>query len=453
MKAVKWEPWPYLVQTLTAFETHKEVIVLKARQLGLSWLVCGYCLWKAIFNDNVRVLMLSQGESEAWDLVAKCKFIWRWLPDFLKPSAGHDSRGWLEFPELASEIRALPSTEKAGRSTDATIVVMDEKEQHPYARENFIAIGPTIDAGGQSIEISTIEKMNLDSHFQERYKQARGGENNAFPVFLGWKLRPVREEGMTLESWFEERVRRKYTPWQIEQEYPESEEQAMAPPKVRAFFDPDATDALLMDVHEPIQHPLSAQHKSVNIYKPPVVGMKYCIFTDPSDGKEDPHATIVMDWATGDIVATSHAKMTADYVAQTHHDLTIAYNHAYNCYELNALAGGKFEETINNLSTPNVHKQKRSETGKPHPGWWTSRQVKKDMLYGLEEAIRNRLIRIHNRECINELKMFMMPESGDPCAPRGGHDDWVIALAGCWAIRKEMPTGIVRVTSFRYKDS
>src|SRR3990167_1288274 len=44
---VKWQSWNFLLEIAQAFLIHKTVIILKARQLGLSWLVCAYCVWKA----------------------------------------------------------------------------------------------------------------------------------------------------------------------------------------------------------------------------------------------------------------------------------------------------------------------------------------------------------------------------------------------------------------------
>ncbi len=209
-RTVKWEPWPYLLDLIDTFEENHEVIILKARQLGISWLVCGYGLWRALFFPNVKVLLLSMGETSAWELVSKCRFIYRRLPVFLKRKTGHDSRSAFELPENDSVIRALPSTEDAGSGFNATLVIRDELEKHPYGEENMAAIGPTIDAGGQSIDLSTARKDKIDTHFKKRYKQAQLGDIGAKPVFLGWRNRPMRQEGMTLDEWFQERVVKKY---------------------------------------------------------------------------------------------------------------------------------------------------------------------------------------------------------------------------------------------------
>ncbi len=404
----------------------------------------GYCLWKAKFNENVKVLFLSQGEEEAWDLISKCVFIDNHLPDHLKTPRNPDQKGYIVFPDSGSEIKALPSTEKAGRSTDATIVVCDEWEFHPYAEKNFAALKPTVDAGGQFIGLSTADKSKMNTFFKAKYTEALRGDSGFKPVFLGWRERPGRTE-----EWFKE-ISKDLRPWQVEQEYPDKEAQALSTLEAIAFFDVDATDAMYGDCNiTPVKCELSDKYHTVKVYKLPVVGNKYCQFTDPSDGKEDPHAIIIIDWATGEEVAESHGKLPADQVAQIHDEMARFYNNAYNDFESNANAGGKFEETIKTLDTPNRHYQDK----KKKKGWYTTPPAKKLMIWGLEEAIRHLLIRPHSKECVNEFKQFIQPPGEDPQCPEGGHDDYIMAWGGVWQVRKDMPKGMGKILSFKYKES
>ncbi|GAI04378.1 unnamed protein product, partial [marine sediment metagenome] len=221
-----------------------------------------------------------------------------------------------------------------------------------------------------------------------------------------------------------------------------TEDEALGTLEVLAFFDADATDAMFADVMEPIKQELSDKYKTVRIYKLPVVGNKYCLFTDPSDGKEDPHASIVMDWATGEEMAESHGKIPADQCAEIHDALARFYNNAFNDFERNANPGGKFGETIKNLETPNRHYQDKKKEG-----WWTGEPQRKVMIWGLEEAIRHLSIRPHSRESINEFKQFIQPAGEKPQALADGHDDYIMAWAGVWQIRKAMPVGMARASS------
>ena len=46
----------------------------------------------------------------------------------------------------------------------------------------------------------------------------------------------------------------------------------------------------------------------------------------------------------------------------------------------------------------------------------------------------------------------MRPEGEDPQAPKGGHDDWIMAWAMLWQLKRFVPTGGVKIKSYAYKD-
>lgn len=437
---------------------YNEVVIPKARQLGVSWLLSGYGLWKVLFWEGAKGLYISQRENEAWEMIAKSRFILEHLPAFLQVQQKHpDNRALIDFKTHDSLIEALPSTEKAGRSADATFVIRDELATHPYGAENFAAIGPTIDAGGQLIDLGTIDKLDLNNHLTDRINKILSGESNAYLIDLAnWRLRPTRQDGMSLDEWFELRVKSKYSALQREQEYPENLEEALKPAKTRAFFDAEAIEAMLADTMQPLQdgYDVDTHNGLVKVFKPPAIGRKYCIFTDPSDGKDDPFATIVMDRQTFEWVATAHGKVTADMCAKIHDELVRAYNNAFNSYELNASAGGKFQQTIQDLQTPNQAPfiKPDGSVDRKKTGWWTSGQTKRKMIWGLEEAVRKRLIINHDKDATIELQGFIIPEGEEPRASGGLHDDYVMAGGGVWQIRKYMPMGGVKLRSYEYKE-
>lgn len=454
-QTVKWEAWEYQLNLLNDFLTYDEIVIIKARQLGISWLVAGYGLWKALFGKNAKVLFISQGEAEAWDLVSKARFIYDHLPPFMRIPIQHDSRSWMYFESTRSEIKALPSTEKAGRGTDATLVVRDELANHPYGAENYTAISPTIDSGGQLIDLSTINKLNPSSHFTERVIKAKNKESGAHLIFLGWKLRPVRQEGMTLDDWYELKIKPKYTPLELEQEYPGDLSEALRPSQTRSFFDVNSTEQMYLNVIQPITRPEGVEtfNGIVRIYKYPVVGRRYVAFTDPSDGVDDPFSSVVMDTQTGELVATAHGKVKADFCAKVHDTLCRFYNSAFHSGEVNAVSGGKFIETIKTLGTPNLMPRRDAEgkVVKGKDGWYTADHVRDRMLDALEEAIRKQLIIIHDRDAIEEFRTFMRPEGEKPQAMPSTHDDWVMAIAGVWALNKYVPHGELSIVSTKYR--
>ncbi len=359
-----------------------------------------------------------------------------------------DRTGHVGWPSNNAEIKALPSTERAGRSTDATVVVCDEWEFHPHAEKNFGALKPTVDAGkAQFIALSTADKTKMDTFFKETYNKAKDGFSNFKSVFLPWNLRPDRSD-----EWYEGLLK-DMPEWQREAEYPATEDDALSTLKSRKFFDEDSIAR--MSPLDPIETEEFSKWKGVvNIYKLPVVGRKYCLFNDPSDGKDDPHAIVVRDNNSKEWVAISHGKTTADQCALIHDELVRYYNNAWNSNELNASPGGKVDEKLKELGTPNrcpfIDTNGTLKPGKY--GWWTAKKLRDNMLYGLEENIRLGQDIIYSEDAIKELSQFFVPEGEDPQHPRGGHDDIIIAGGGVIQIAKYMPVGAGQVKSYSYTE-
>ena len=463
---MKWQSWNFLLEIAQAFLIHKRVIILKARQLGLSWLVCAYCVWKALFTENALILLMSQGESDAWRLIDKCRFIISRLPPELKLVPEKDCRDELDFPIVRSQIKALASTERAGAGVDATLVVRDEADFHPYAEENYRAIGPAIDGGGQLIELSTRNPEKTDTHFQMKFKMARAGQNTFYPVFLGRFARPIRDEDMTLDEWWEQTKKNYPNPLDLAREYPLTEEEALSLPQTILYFDLGALSLMQIDAvsFKPIEgHSLTKKFETIKVYKDYRVGGKYVLFTDPSDGF-DPHASVVVDWQTGEEVANSHGKLPVGQVTLIH-DALVRHYSAYNSFESNARAGGAMLERIKELQTPFQHYQLRGKDAirrgkKPvneQPGWYTSggekgSNLRDTMLSDLRAAVAGHLIRIHEIEAISEMKQFIQVPGKKAEASENCNDDWVMAWAGVYQLIKYMPLGNFTITSTKYKD-
>ena len=448
-KTVKWEPWPHLLDFIDQLLRHRYIIIFKSRQIGASWTLSAYAVWLCLFFENTKVLELSQREDEAWKLLDKSRFIVNHHPALLRPRILPDQMGLLGFPATQSIIEALPSTEDAGRSTDATLVIADEWEYHPYAEVNFAAVKPTIDTGGKFVGVSTINKLKGNSFPKQIWYKAKQKENNFIPLFYPWNVVPTRDQ-----DWYENATR-DLSKWQKEQEYPNNEQEALSSPKTIAFFNADAIEAMFQDIMPLYDGDKVDTHNGlVKVYKPPAVGLSYCIFTDPSNGITDPFHTVVMDWKTGEGVAEASGMLPADQCAKIHDELVKVYNNAFNSFEVGpAQAGGAFEETIKLLGTPNIcFRVKPDKTlDRTKKAWWTSAGMKKTMLWSLEEAVRDRRLRTHNREAINQFQSFFIPEGEDPQVPSGMHDDAIMAWAGVWQIQKYAPfEQRVRIESGHY---
>jgi hypothetical protein len=127
---VPFNLYPYQQSTLLNFMYYRFNIVLKFRQGGLTELACLYCLWLAMYFPNRNILILSIKDRVAKRVLKRIKFMYKSIPDHLKVPVANkkgDSIGTaseLEFSN-GSIIVSIPTTEDAGRSEPASLVVMD----------------------------------------------------------------------------------------------------------------------------------------------------------------------------------------------------------------------------------------------------------------------------------------------------------------------------------------
>jgi len=374
-----------------------------------------------------------------------------------------DSRELMDFVPIDGMLQALPSTEKAGHGTDARRVVRDELARHPYGKENFLAVGPTVDAGGQSIDLSTMEKSDLNNHFTERVMKIynnstredlpsgvvvfKHNDSEAKLIFLGWKLRPVRREGMTLEDFWNNVIVPKYDEYGREEQYPATIEEAVSAPKAKCRF----SKVALKDLETRCTSPLREEYNGfVKIYQEPIASNQYCMVFDPSEGDStsDPCAGGIIDkWLHR--VVDIHGRIPLDEQARIAWDLYQRYFKPYTAVERNA-CGLTLIEKMKDLGITNWYYHDKT---KNKEGWWTGPN-RPAMIMDLADAVYNRAINEPSLEAIKEFHSFIRTDKYPEGEARGGtHDDYVMMWAIALQIRKSMPSGEMTVTTTRMRES
>src|SRR5690349_24033190 len=76
--------WPAQVEVLWSLMTEQLTVILKARQLGISWLCCSYALWLCLFSPGKVVLLFSKGQDEANEMLRRIRVLYERLPDWLR---------------------------------------------------------------------------------------------------------------------------------------------------------------------------------------------------------------------------------------------------------------------------------------------------------------------------------------------------------------------------------
>jgi phage terminase large subunit-like protein len=246
---------------------------------------------------------------------------------------------------------------------------------------------------------------------------------------------------LTLDEWFDNQIKPKYEAYQIEKEYPESLEQALAPPKVTCRFSVDALTQMMADCESPLRMEWNGL---VKIYKDPIPGRRYVFAIDPSEGDYDPSAGIVMDTEYEE-VAEYHGKIGLDEQAKIAFYLWEKYNRAYIAPERNA-AGLNLIKTLSGMGVNTFHIYGRDKLG-----WWTSSSNRGPVITDLAEMVRMRQLKIRNEDIIQEFLSFVKTDRDPNGKARGGaHDDYVMAWAIAVQLRKSIPSGKVKVSSFKW---
>jgi len=205
--AIPFKLWPAQSNVVSTFLTERLTIVLKARQLGLTWLALAYAVWCMVYKSGFSAIALSKRELDSKELVRRVEFILRYMPDWMIVERKHKPKGWkglvwtstslsvtVEHPEQeASWFQSLTASRDSGRSFTASLVILDEWAFQPFAEDIYSAAYPSINRpdGGQVIGLSTGRRGTF---FEKVWNGALNKENSFIPIFLSWRSDPRRTE-------------------------------------------------------------------------------------------------------------------------------------------------------------------------------------------------------------------------------------------------------------------
>jgi hypothetical protein len=212
--------WKEQEQLVRDYTTHKLNITLKARQLGITWCALFVGVY-TMFNAGSTVIALSKTDDDAKELVRRVTVILNYMPQILKG-------GGLRYENNAGEVRlidgngktsifkAFPSSQGAGRSFTANLLIIDEWAFQQWAEEIWTSTYPTINrpTGGRVIGLSTIKRGTL---FEKLVTDKTNGFHKSF---LGVFTDPKRTQ-----EWYEETE--KNIGALIKQEYPRTMQEAL----------------------------------------------------------------------------------------------------------------------------------------------------------------------------------------------------------------------------------
>ena len=437
---IQFQLWDHIKLTIKTFLEDRLIVLLKARQIGISWLIAAYVTWYALSHEGAVVILFSKGELEASELLSKCRRIYNHLPDFLRLKLGTDSATEMAFPTMNSSIKALAATETAGIGYTASIYVCDEWDEHPYADANFFSAKPTIDAGGQFIGVFTASNPRPDTLAKSTFKQALEGTNGFTPLFFPWWVRPERSK-----EWYDktrteipERELARLSPEiYMLRNYPASVEEALRPAQSMAAFDAK----ILKDMETYCKQPVLVSHNGIDpniakIYLDYHIGEHYIAGSDTGHGiGRDFSVTTIMNVQTGTIVADIMRNDLSPEEFALHSVSLLGIYHNPLWYP-EANEWGRV--TISKAQDIGYKNFGYYDDKKTKVGFLTTDKSRFDLWGSLIPAINNRQIMIFNRNGLLQFYDIIrnIEKEGRIEALPGRHDDYPMAVGIGWSMRK-----------------
>lgn len=431
---IKFDTFPFQDDCIKEFETHRFNIVLKSRQLGLSTICAGYCLWMALFQKEKNIVVLATRLDVAKNFLRKVLTMYDSLPEWLVlPKEKGRTVKSIEFSN-GSRITAVPTGDDAGRGEGISLLIVDEAAHIQGFDELWMGLYSTVSTGGNIILLSTPKGVGNVFHKTWMGCDMEKKDNDFHGIKLPWTVHPEHDE-----SWFQEQCRN-LDPRGIQQEL------------LCSFLGSGHTylhESSLSYINEHIMPPIDRLGDDGNIWlwRYPITGHKYIISADVARGDSEDYSTChVIDTEADEVVAEYQGKIPPDRFAELLADLGYRYFTAMICPENNTF-GLATAYKLRDMKYPSLYYEKFAKAGiyqhytdeevkSLMPGLSTTVKNRQAILAKLEETVRNKKIKVYSSRFAEEAKTFIWNANvagGRAQAMKGYNDDLIMSLAiGCY---------------------
>lgn len=416
-----WLPfqlWAAQATTLQRMADERLLVMLKARQLGISWLCLAYALWLLIYHAPATVLLFSLREAEAVELLARLREMYARLPRWMQARRILRQSGTVM--QLSNGSRALAFSTRGGRSYTGTLALVDEADFVPELGQFLNGVKPTIDAGGKLFLVSTSDKRRPISTFKNLFRAAAQGVGDYRPLFLPWHAQPGRDAAWHARTKAEMFAQRG-TDDDFYAEYPATAEEALAPEQLDRRI-PYAWLQRVVDELPAMQGQMIPAMPGLTVYVLPQADRRYVMGVDPAEGNpnSDDSVATVLDAESWEEVANLVGKVEPGVFAR----FIDQVGHFYNAAEALVERNNHGHTVIRALREQG---QTRLLDGYDNKPGWLSNIKGKPLLYDtLAEAVRDGACKIHSVETGSQVASI---EASTLRAPRGLKDDRADSLA------------------------
>ena len=451
------------VDNQMATEGKVRIIILKARQQGLSTHVGGYLYFSVSQRKACKAMVVTHHSDSTRALFDMTKRYHDNCPELLKPHTKYSSRRELTFDVLdSSYVVATAGGESIGRGETLTHVHASELAfwQKSTALENWNGMTQAVPSKpGTAIFVESTAN-GVSGIFYDLWKGAVDGTNGYVPVFIPWFLDPEYREPVpeNFERTPEEEDlcekydlddeqlmfrRRKIAQNGIDltrQEYPAEPEEAFLT-SGRPVFNPEGLQDSLGTAEEPKKRLalegdewLENVRGELTLYKTIDPGGQYTIGADVAMGVRggDYSVAQVLDSKKRQ-VATYRSRVHPDYFATVLYKLGELFNMAFIIVENNSHGILTCTRLGKDMAYPHFYTEiqvdKLTEKETLKLGFTTTSKTKPLIIDELRACVREGEIELNDKTTIREMLTYIVTPSGGMEAEAGCFDDCVMSLA------------------------
>ena len=442
------------------------VIILKARQQGISTYCAARSYWQTSLRDNVSTVVVAHLASASGNLFNMTKNMIYKHPEDTRPKLEKASQNIIKFDGSESSYHVYTAgSPEAGRGSTPTIAHLSEVAFWPH--DDKILAGlfqgiATVD-GTEIIMESTANGATGEFHRMWDGANEEGEEWNGFlPIFIPWFMTgeystkpshmpedftPTNEEvsfadefGLNYTQLHWRRIQvAKIGEDKFKQEYPSTAHEAFLRSGANVFSIPRLVEHKPM---RPIQRKgFFAERRCFDevpqggfeIFEYPSHKKGYVVGADVAlgvGGAGDFSVGVVMDEDECVVAIYRENEIDPGTFGDALYFLGLYYNTALLVVEANGY-GTSTINTLQKLRYNNLFTEKVNRTGAGRIGFTTSVASKPKIIGHLQRSIIDDTIRLSSNRIIHEMMNFVQRESGRMEASGDNKDDCVIATALC----------------------
>lgn len=446
-KVVPFQMRPEQEELLDALMKHQKIVVLKARQLGVSTLLRAYFLWKAYMSEEpTRHAIISYTRDSADHLHQMDKTFYLSLPKPLQRKLSKSSSRTLQFGDTHAELRAFTAGGKAGATRSFTFSSTHISEFAFFDDQDDLLANVMASVGEGQIVIETTPNTPGDKYHD---LVMNAGENGWHLCFFPWyehsiytkksqfhqpQIPDPSDEELVMKEKFDLTLGQLY--WRrsaiatmgvekFRREFPATIDEAFFAAS-NEFFPLDIVDEL--DVLE------CGNHKD-RWYCDPIEGDKFAMGVDVAAGRGGDYSVITLVSCTTlqPIYHFRSNQILPHELAEKVFDLYWEFDEPYTIVEQN----GPGETVLYRLKEWRIKNLYKDDRGRD---WRTRKENKIAIFDHMRDLICEGVIDAVDKDLWAELRAVQITQG----APKviNGHDDMVMATAlALWGAKlKPVPT-------------